>query len=126
MENLMDKHEFYANSQFFMSTYCSKYCPYLLYMWRHLKLSKELLVEEPLLFSTAAMVLEKRRVQGPNLSATSGDPVLEGKISEEETTGWIEFRALLNLAEALISSFKRSSSEGICRKAMRSIIQMVS
>lgn len=73
----------------------------------------------------AAMVLEKRRVQGPNLSATSGDPVLEGKISEEETTGWIEFRALLNLAEALISSFKRSSSEGICRKAMRSIIQKI-
>lgn len=104
MEDLMDKHEFYANRQFFD-----------VYILLEMLSISSLAVEASQTFERAvargaivvqcvAMVLEKRRVQGPNLSAASGDPVLEGEVSEEEAAGGIEFRALLNLAETLAHS----------------------
>ncbi|KAG2308307.1 hypothetical protein Bca52824_028055 [Brassica carinata] len=92
MEDLMDKHEFYVNRQFF-DVYI------LLEMFSISAVARGAIVVQ-----CVTMVLEKRLVQGPNLSATSGDSVLEGEVSEEEAAGVIEFRALPNLAETLAHS----------------------
>ncbi|KAL0897627.1 hypothetical protein Bca101_081588 [Brassica carinata] len=78
MEDLMDKHEFYVNRQFF---------------------DVYILLE---MFSISSLAV--KHLKRPNLSATSGDSVLEGEVSEEEAAGVIEFRALPNLAETLAHS----------------------
>ncbi|KFK32582.1 hypothetical protein AALP_AA6G262000 [Arabis alpina] len=111
MADLLDEHEFYANRQFFD-----------VYILLEMLSIPSLAVEASQTFERAvargaivaqsvAMVLEKLRVQGPNLSATSGDAtfrhqdhVLEGEGSEQPAAGGIEFRTILNLAETLAHS----------------------
>ena len=104
MADLMDEHEFYANRQF-----CDVYI--LLEMLSISCLAVEAsqtferaVARGAIVAQSVAMVLEKRRVQGPNLSATSGDPVLEGEASDEQAAEGIEFRGILNLAETLAHS----------------------
>lgn len=111
MADLLDEHEFYASRQFFD-----------VYILLEMLSIPCLAVEASQTFEKAvargaidaqsvAMVLEKLRVQGPNLSGTSGDAtfrhqdhVLEGETSEQPAAGGIEFRTILNLAETLAHS----------------------
>ncbi|CAH2060983.1 unnamed protein product [Thlaspi arvense] len=105
MADLMDEHDFYANRQFFD-----------VYILLEMLSISSLAVEASQTFEKAVargaivaqsviMVLEKRCVEGPNLSATtSGDPVLDGEASEQPASGGIEFRTILNLVETLAHS----------------------
>ncbi|KAJ4890624.1 TRAF-like family protein [Raphanus sativus] len=104
MADLMDEHEFYANRQF-----CDVYILLEMLSISCLALEASQTFERAvargaIVAQSVGMVLEKRRVQGPNLSATSGDPVLEGEASDELAAEGIEFRAILNLAETLAHS----------------------
>ncbi|CAN6841711.1 unnamed protein product [Brassica oleracea] len=104
MENLMDKHEFYANRQFFDVYILLEMLSISSLALEASQTFERAVARGTIVVQCVAMVLEKRRVQGPNLSATSGDAVLEGEVSEQEAGGGIEFSALLNLAETLARS----------------------
>ncbi|KAG7567707.1 MATH/TRAF domain [Arabidopsis thaliana x Arabidopsis arenosa] len=111
MADLMDEHEFYANRQFFDVYILLEMLSISCLAEEASQTFERAVARGAIVAQAVAMVLEKQRVQGPNLNATSGDasfkhqdPVLEGEASEQPATGGTEFRTILNLAETLTHS----------------------
>ncbi|CAN8284245.1 unnamed protein product [Cochlearia groenlandica] len=111
MADLMDEHEFYANRQFFDVYILLEMLSISCLAVEASQTFERAVARGAIVAQSVTMVLEKRCIQSPNLNVTSGDasfkhqdPVLEGEASEQQATGGVDFRTILNLAETLAHS----------------------